>query len=181
MKKIIFGLALLIAGVCSADSYLYWMIDTESAATGSWDYDSARIVAARTYWADQQVILTMTDLTGKLLTGKTSVDEDEISAASLMDGGFGASIASSGTYGNGISYWVELLNDGEVVAHSEYANKDGLTYAQAAAYIQASGMSPASSPWLAGNFQAGAIPEPTSGLLLLIGMAGLALRRKRRA
>ena len=26
--------------------------------------------------------------------------------------------------------------------------------------------------------QTGAIPEPTSGLLLLLGMAGLALRRK---
>ena len=29
-----------------------------------------------------------------------------------------------------------------------------------------------------GNFQAAAVPEPTSGLLLLLGMAGLALRRK---
>ena len=31
----------------------------------------------------------------------------------------------------------------------------------------------------ASNWQTAAVPEPTSGLLLLIGMAGLALRRKR--
>ena len=30
-----------------------------------------------------------------------------------------------------------------------------------------------------GNFTAAAVPEPTSGLLLLLGMAGLALKRKR--
>jgi hypothetical protein len=30
----------------------------------------------------------------------------------------------------------------------------------------------------AGWYAAGAVPEPTSGLLLLIGVAGLALRRK---
>ena len=31
--------------------------------------------------------------------------------------------------------------------------------------------------WIAANF--GAIPEPTSGLLLLLGVAGLALKRRR--
>ena len=31
----------------------------------------------------------------------------------------------------------------------------------------------------ASNWQSSAVPEPTSGLLLLLGMAGLALRRKR--
>ena len=30
-----------------------------------------------------------------------------------------------------------------------------------------------------GNFTAAAVPEPTSGLLMLLGMAGLALRRRR--
>ena len=30
-----------------------------------------------------------------------------------------------------------------------------------------------------GKFQAVAVPEPTSGLLLLLGVAGLALKRKR--
>ena len=32
---------------------------------------------------------------------------------------------------------------------------------------------------MTGNFTAEAIPEPTSGLLMLLGMAGLALRRRR--
>ena len=35
-----------------------------------------------------------------------------------------------------------------------------------------------SGPAIAGGWAATAVPEPTSGLLLLLGMAGLALRRK---
>ncbi|MCR5413849.1 MAG: PEP-CTERM sorting domain-containing protein, partial [Kiritimatiellae bacterium] len=31
----------------------------------------------------------------------------------------------------------------------------------------------------AGNFKTAAVPEPTSGLLMLLGVAGLALRRRR--
>ena len=31
----------------------------------------------------------------------------------------------------------------------------------------------------ASNWQTAAVPEPTSGLLMLVGLAGLALRRKR--
>ena len=45
------------------------------------------------------------------------------------------------------------------------------TVSFAAAAYSASGLS--------GGWQSAAVPEPTSGLLLLLGMAGLALRRKR--
>ena len=36
-----------------------------------------------------------------------------------------------------------------------------------------------SNTGLSGGWQSAAVPEPTSGLLMLLGMAGLALRRKR--
>jgi hypothetical protein len=40
-------------------------------------------------------------------------------------------------------------------------------------------MSQATSSKAEGAWQAVAVPEPTSGLLMLVGLAGLALRRRR--
>lgn len=72
------------------------------------------------------------------------------------------------------SYIVALLDgDGNTLAVSEQ------TYAQSTlkSYIYDRGTSaqPPASPWQVSAF---AVPEPTSGLLILLGFAGLALKRK---
>lgn len=72
------------------------------------------------------------------------------------------------------SFIVQLLdNSGNTIAVSEQ------TYAQSAlsSYIYDRGTSekPPASPWQVSAFT---IPEPTSGLLLILGLGALALKRK---
>jgi len=72
-----------------------------------------------------------------------------------------------------VSLWDE--NDNEI-ARSTFAS-----YAELSAggyfYNTATTKEPPASGWSANNFHA--VPEPTSGLLLLLAFAGMALRRKR--
>ena len=78
-----------------------------------------------------------------------------------------------GDYGVGSSFIVELVKDSVVAFQSE-----SKSYASLAQFM--SPMSGMSNPAQTYGFQTfTAVPEPTSGLLLLLGVAGLALRRKK--
>lgn len=72
-----------------------------------------------------------------------------------------------------LSFFVELLNGSSVVGRSSDYN-----YAQIQQYIYSGGMSmPPAGMWTVTVFTP--VPEPTSGMLLVIGGAMLALRRRR--
>ena len=128
-------------------------------------------------------------------------------AATTLDGWTVGSTADNG--GSVVSLYTMTSNDATNWAFSSTYSKDGSVdgyYAvlvqnaagDAAAYYDIgniSGTTGASSPtsklvnmeWNGAeyltsngyNVAVGAVPEPTSGLLLLLGMAGLALKRKR--
>lgn len=72
------------------------------------------------------------------------------------------------------SYIVALLDgDGKTLATTQaYTDSDAFA---SYVYNRGSSAQPPASPWQVGAF---AVPEPTSGLLILLGFAGLALKRK---
>lgn len=72
------------------------------------------------------------------------------------------------------SFVIELYNDANCAEGSWVGQSVGFTYSQA--NLTTGGMTKA-SPASAISFTAA--PEPTSGMLLLIGVAGLALRRRK--
>ncbi len=169
-------LAVLVAmaafGASAADSYLYWMVDSISW-TG--ETPTADITYAR--------VGVMDNATGAN-TGYLNIfaQAGEGTGSKFASDFLGSSLyANLGTYAkDGYSFYIELWNDSGRVGRSESI----LDYSKALAdYVYELGIStPPSTAWNFGSsFTTQAIPEPSSALLLLLGCAGLALKRKKQA
>lgn len=165
MKNIICGLVLL--GAVSAfadDSYLYWMVGNDAPS----DYAYARV-------RDQDgTYLNIYDSGFDYQYTEAPGNESGVSKGTVNDfkdygEGFYAQLAS-GTSSSS-SFIVELYNSSD-----NFVGQSGpLAYSLAAIY--SGGMStPPSTPSSFGSF---AIPEPSSGLLMLVGCAVLGLRRRK--
>ena len=172
MKKIIVSaLMALICGVLFAkdtDMYLYWMIDSGATLEDrSGQVDSFKNYGARIAYSDSNG------------SGYLNLYE--------YDGATGVEFFNDATYVKGwdtlagvgdlsnpaTSFLVELFNS-EGLAYKS----DSVTYDALSAYISSmKGQATPAKTYAFTNFMA--VPEPTSGLLLLLGIAGLALKRKR--
>ena len=160
MKNIIKSLAvaaamLLSASVLAADtSYLYWMTENLSGFGGE-------------AWSYAQVKYESGSETGYLAYGTATQFNKELTLA----GDFYAMQVAIGsiTLGESYKFALELFNsENEVVGSSAWL-------AYNADYIGDKSM--AASRAVFGGFQ---IPEPTSGLLMMMGFGLLALRRKQK-
>ena len=170
MKKLITICAVALSMGAFADSYLYWMLNesaniTWTTGTGP-TYNTVKIGYSN---ADG----TSTGYLNIYGFGGTEYG-NSLKLSSPADGttGLYANIAS---YTTGYSYYIELLNDSTVVGHSAESFAYSVNAAQIVTDISQTSL-PTSDSWAPKTF---AIPEPTSGMLLLFGLAGLALRRKR--
>jgi len=154
IKKLSVVLAVLaMIGFAKADA-LYWQVDTsadESSYKGEYSY-------AALYASD-----------GTLLDGYYEATDGKVAPA----------LADLGNYGSSsYSFYVELYNasldsvyKGQAVSYTDLMDSG---------YISTSGVLTPSVLATTG-FNGASVPEPTSGLLLLVGGALLALRRRRRA
>lgn len=156
MKKIIAILFAVAAVSVMADDYLYWMVDGNlTGYGGNWDSAGIRLNETSSY-------LTLYD----------AVTGDDV-----VDGLASDDQAKNGLYAQGVtdgySYLVDLLWGGKTVATASFlADSD---------YMSSDlEMFPIRSPQVVSSFEAtGVVPEPTSGLLSLFGLALLAIRRKK--
>ena len=164
MNKKMTRTAAMIAGVLiantllAADSYLYWMVDPSASSTyEDYVYATVKIDGSSSY-------LQMYDPgTEELLAGDAGTR--------LVKGDSGYFGAFDAASMSGASFLIELWSS----AGAESIATATLAYSEALAggAIYTPGKSGGgATPY------AVAIPEPTSGLLLLLGFVGLALRRK---
>ena len=159
-KTIIMGVAAMVCGIALAeDSYLYWQINQQGAEKPI-EFAYAQVKATKDG--------------GDIYVGEAMGVQGGGTARSAgpIDSAFNMSAYGEGT---GYSFVVELMNS-ELDVIGESAT---FFYADIAPYIYRSMGQTGASAWTVTTFNA--VPEPTSGLLLLLGVAGLALRRRRNA
>lgn len=165
IKNIVIAAALAITAsgaFAEADSYLYWMVGNNvnliSGQPTPFDYATVKL--------DEEYLYPY--------SGDTQLPQRGISA---NESG-GTAAAYWGMFSEGDTFLFELWDyvDGVNDVMTGYRE---ISYSSLASYIRTVGTqaSPSASPYVLN----GVIPEPTSGLLSLFGLAALVLRRKRMA
>ena len=159
MKKLLTILAIGFAAVANAD-YLYWMVDPDvegkdvSGGTTSFDWTTAVLK-----YEEDTTVMSLTKAEAQLYNDLNTY-----------------AIADIGNDYSGRSYFIELYNGDQWLAASEHKSASILSE-----YIFGNN---SMSPVAAAAFGKGptgtySVPEPTSGLLFLVGGMLLGLKRRR--
>lgn len=163
MKKALFVVALIGSMVASADtdSYLYWMVGDGAPA-----YTTAKI---RDISGADAYLTSYYSPGGTVIgTDGTVVPKSVVDAQATWGDGMYAAVDSNNLPQ---TFIVELWNG------DSFAGQSTMSQSAAMQYIYGGGMSmPSLSP---ATFSSFSIPEPSSGLLMLVGCAVLGLRRRR--
>ena len=169
-KLLIAATVAIVAQVAAAeDSYLYWMVDpTVAYSTGEKvDFAYARVNFGGTLNESTGNVSDGTWLT--MYSGGTSTGALAMNSAVATGGATLWGVVPEG-YADSASFIFELYNESYGVV-----GWNSVTASDLASYL-GTASTPASSAYTLAQV----VPEPTSGLLMLFGLAGLALRRKRR-
>lgn len=158
MKKLIAIVAVILACAANAD-YLYWMVDTTSAE--AYDYNTVKLVA------DGAAIDTITLSDMSALGGATLNDK-----LATYQSTYGLALETELKGNSYTSFLVELWNGSDWKAQSNPISYETLL----ASSIYKGGVGTPAAPASFGTY---AVPEPTSGLLFLVGGMLLGLKRRR--
>ena len=180
MKKLIIAAAVTMLGIVANAAQATWSVDytyqkgTTDAAEG-WQmmfFDDAQVARA-TFIANLASDAYLTDISNYAGLASDLTDSD----------GYADGYAKKTTYGNPetiTGYFVLFDSADASTATYAYVSETmeattGATAGQIAQFL----FGDVTATQNAANWTAVNAPEPTSGLLLLLGMAGLALKRKR--
>ena len=180
MKKIMMALAVIVtAAAVQAASF-----DWKTSATGKiYGAGTTTLLASGTAYIFDAGATTQQSVLDAFAQGKTwttgSLDNKSVSAGAIT--ATTAEAFAYGTAGNTYNFYVAVLNgDSLFISDTVAVDAAAISYKTASFNLKTASQAAAmtSSTFTAGGWYS-AVPEPTSGLLLLLGMAGLALKRKR--
>lgn len=176
MKKLIIAAAIVCAAAISQAATVNWSIsgvkaDGGAAPTAGWAVmafyteagaGSAAIESAIASKTAASSAFETTTLSVALGSGRVSAHDKDVTA--ITD--------TSKSY----DFYFVVFNNADAAAATEYAmvSAPDKAYSGMAGKFSVSGTFSSTTPW-----QTASVPEPTSGLLMLLGVAGLALRRRR--
>ena len=178
MKKVLIAVGVLVFAVTSQAATYSWRASMDWASP---DGNDDLVATAYVFDANAYAYAT---ISAALAGGDTSVLNNALGSSALGGGAFtlqGTGLTDDGgTPPYASMYTVLLANEGgqDYFYHFDYANVK-VTDAVVAGGAVFSMSSDVITGAVGGAGWTAAAPEPTSGLLLLFGMAGLALKRKR--
>ena len=179
MRKLVLAIAIVSAAVMANAAAVDW---TASQVFDAWETAAQSKNVAASGWLGYVILeADYSTVTTALGTGDTSKLVDAAVGpvkTTTAKGQFTASTASGNVASGEQSFYLIVLNSGTLADVTGYAVSAKTTTTVDASLdtnITFGSMKDATqstSAWTA-------VPEPTSGLLVLLGMAGLALKRKR--
>lgn len=182
MKKLVVIAAIAMAALASQAASFKWQT-TSTGKIYEAGSTTALLASGTAYFFDQAVVtqasLVEAFAAGTLnLASKTSVDSNTVSAGALA-----GKTVSYGEVGSSYTFYVAILKDDALYISptktaAGYEGKDSAVQFSAKTSSQAVALD-ASAGYAGAGWYTASVPEPTSGLLMLLGMAGLALRRRR--
>ena len=158
MKKLLILAAILVAGVAANAATFKWQAGNIAGTDNTGKLASG---TEATLWA---VLLDQGVQTGNPI----EVTTQSLTAAGTINYASIASDAVSSANGELYDFYFTIESDGKLFTSTV---KSGVGVQATATTVLSFGTQ-AAQTWTA-------VPEPTSGLLMLLGMAGLALRRRR--
>ena len=185
MKKImVVAVAIAVTAVAHAAAF-NWTSSGTNAAKTFYGPDGATTLASGTvvYLLDSGISgNSQADLVAGIRGGKSITDFTTITSTTLdSNSRLTAKQFEYGSAGNDYNFYMAIVSGDNV-----FVSADKGAYGQASdvVAVQFSGIKTATQTLKADGAYAGggwyaAVPEPTSGLLMLLGIAGLALRRRR--
>ena len=186
MKKLMIAAAIVCAAVVSQAAMVSWACDWAYTNDGS---------TINTFDAPDEMTYWIVNMVGSTDTSGLSIDKDGnlVNSASYAVVGTGSFTengngVAEGTIANG-NYLAMVIYDAangfygvsDANAVSGIVEAPPTAGALAASFSNDGGSNPDGTPYMTANtpIPTSPVPEPTSGLLMLLGVAGLALKRKR--
>ena len=179
MKKVVvMGLAVLAAVVANAAS-INWKTSLSGGAVYS---DSSTVLASGTAYLIDASVLSQAKLASAIEGGKSFADVTSgktLANAAVSAGKINNTFATdSYAAGDSVNFYVVVLNGNNYYAsESVAATVKGV--GDTTVQFKLTAGTKAAGAWKDATGTGGGVPEPTSGLLLLVGGAMLALRRRR--
>ena len=184
MKKLLIAAAIVCAAAFSQAASCSWNVDWAYAVNTSNPTYTGDESFAGTYWlvalsGDSTAGISV-DNTGKLTLGEGMT---QAGTGSITENAFSGDISGLTSANNGDKYALVIFDSNyKYYGVSDVAAIAGIVDDPPTdAVITFSNIYDATDDanYMVANIQAQAVPEPTSGLLLLLGVAGLALKRRR--
>ena len=186
MKKLMIAAAIVCAAVVGQAATVNWQVD--------WAYSNYGSV--NTFDAPGEMTYWIVNMAGSTDTSGLSIDKD---GNLVNSAGYGILETGSITESGGATTPDGVVANGNYLAMVIYDAANGLygvseanivsgiveapptAGALAASFSNDGGSNPDGDPYMTANtpIPTSPVPEPTSGLLMLLGVVGLALKRKR--